>query len=108
MKFQSRLKQIRKQRDLSQRDVARLMNLPPSSISHFESGRRMPNFKNLIALADALAVSLDFLCLQTDKMAYGGTLLNFDEISKLSQKDQNLLAGFVEILANKNKNVLAG
>ncbi len=35
--------------------------IPAAAISHFETGRRYPNFKNLLRLADAFDISLDKL-----------------------------------------------
>jgi transcriptional regulator with XRE-family HTH domain len=47
--------------DYTQGDVASLMGMKPSAISHFETGRRLPSFENLRALAIVLKVSADFL-----------------------------------------------
>jgi len=56
-----RLKKARKSRDLSQSDLAKLSRLVPSSISHFESGRREPSLTNFKKLCVALECSADEL-----------------------------------------------
>lgn len=56
---------IRKERErqgMTQMDLALTTGLKTSAISHFECGRRLPTIYNLIKVADALCVSLDFLC----------------------------------------------
>jgi len=55
------LKEIRRTRKLSQRDVARACDIPDSLISHFESDRRSPSLKTLKKLCRGLPVSADSL-----------------------------------------------
>src|SRR4051812_33811147 len=59
--FPERLKAARQTRELSQDGLAKLANLQPSAISHFETGTRKPSFDNLRRLADALDVTTDYL-----------------------------------------------
>jgi transcriptional regulator with XRE-family HTH domain len=46
-KFSSQLRSARKQRKLSQTQLAARAGLQPSEISHFEAGRRSPSLHNL-------------------------------------------------------------
>ena len=59
--FSARLREAREARGLNQRELAERLGLPPSSIAHFEGGRRGPSVENLIRLARALGVTADFL-----------------------------------------------
>lgn len=59
--FGLRLRLAREAREMSQADLAALCNLPPSSISDFEAGRRKPTFSNLYRLTAALDVTSDSL-----------------------------------------------
>lgn len=55
---------IRRLRDglgWTQSQLSYKCEIPAAAISHFELGRRYPNFKNLLRLADAFDVSLDVL-----------------------------------------------
>ena len=61
VKFGLRIKKARQWAGLSQADVAKVADLEPAHISHFECGRRKPSMRNLIRLADALDVSTDWL-----------------------------------------------
>lgn len=55
------LEQLRRQRQLSQTDLARLGGVSPSAISQAEGGRRGLSLDTLVTLADGLGVGLDEL-----------------------------------------------
>ena len=59
--FTKRLIAARSFWEMTQRDLADKSGFPPSHISHFESGRRLPSLGNFIKLCDALNCSADFL-----------------------------------------------
>src|SRR6516164_1542521 len=56
-----RLRQVREQRGLSARELARRVQCSPSLISQIERGRSAPSVGMLYALATELRTSLDFL-----------------------------------------------
>lgn len=64
--FSGRVASTRKQRMLSQAELAEISGLHPTAISHFEIGTRIPSIRNLKRLADSLEVSTDFLLGLTD------------------------------------------
>lgn len=103
MNFTKRLIEVRKMRDLNQKELAKLVGLPPSSISHFESGRRKPSFNNLIKLTDKLSCSIDYLLGKVDTMKAAGPQISMliDNCKKLSKRDLEVLADIAEKLANK-------
>lgn len=59
--FKNNLKEIRETKGLSQAQLAKRGGFPPSLISHFETGTRVPSFENLIKLGFALNISVDYL-----------------------------------------------
>lgn len=59
--FAARLKGVREMSGLTQVELAKKTKLQPSSIAHFEAGRREPNLENLTKLIKALGVSADVL-----------------------------------------------
>ena len=61
MELAQRLKQLREERQLSQRVLAQRLGCSPSIISSYETGERTPSVQNLVALADLYHVSLDYL-----------------------------------------------
>lgn len=74
-----------------------------STIVHFETGIRLPSFKNLVRLADALGVSMDFLA------GRSATMIPFNVVGTkekslldlfwgMSQDNQYILAGIALML----------
>lgn len=60
-KFSQRLKELRLEKDLSQKEVADLVHVNRVTYTNWERGKREPSFENLVKLADLLDVSLDWL-----------------------------------------------
>ena len=56
-----RLKQLRKQRKISQLQLAMDLSMNQNSISRYESGVREADYATLIAFADYFNVSIDYL-----------------------------------------------
>jgi len=61
MGFSEQLKELRKQMNLKQCDVAKALNMTQQNISLYESGNSTPNIESLIQFADFFNVSVDFL-----------------------------------------------
>lgn len=59
--FGKNLLEIRLFLDITQTELAERCNLKPSAISHFECGRRLPNFDNIKSLKQALGCSYERL-----------------------------------------------
>lgn len=66
MNFSKRLVELRQSRNLTQKQLARELNLSEVGIQNYEGERRKPAFDILIALADYFDVSLDYLVGRTD------------------------------------------
>ncbi len=64
--FGKRLRYLRRDRDLTQEQLAELIDLSVNAISLLERGRTSPSFETLVKLAKALNVDV-------------GELLKFDE-----------------------------
>lgn len=102
--FTDRLKYIRKLRGLTGKELSILCNIPASAISHFESGRRLPSFKNLLRLSDALVINIDFLLGRTaDKHCAGIHWQKlYAALKNVTLEDIGVLAAFSEKLARSN------
>lgn len=61
-----RLKLLRKQKHMSQLSLAMKLNTTKMSISRYETGKREPDLKTLILIADFFDVSIDYLLERTD------------------------------------------
>ena len=61
-----RLKELRKQRNISQLKLALDLNLNQNSISRYETGARQADYALLIKIADYFGISIDYLLGRTD------------------------------------------
>ena len=61
-----RLKQIRKEKGISQLKLAMDLNTNQNTISRYETGEREPGIHELIKIADYFNVSVDYLLERTD------------------------------------------
>ena len=64
-----RLKQLRRQRGISQLKLAMDLGLNQNSISRYESGEREADYQTLIRLADYFNASVDYLLERTENPA---------------------------------------
>ena len=62
-----RLAELRKAKNLTQKQLAQALNLSETGIQNYENSRRKPAYDVLIALADFFDVSIDYLVGRTDK-----------------------------------------
>ena len=61
-----RLKEIRKNKGISQLKLAIELNTNQNTISRYETGEREPGINELIKIADYFNVSIDYLLGRTD------------------------------------------
>jgi transcriptional regulator with XRE-family HTH domain len=61
MNFPERLKQLRTNKELTQRELAKQLSLSNGSIAMYETGKREPDFNTLEKIADYFNVSTDYL-----------------------------------------------
>ena len=62
-----RIRDLREDADLTQRQVGEAINVPQRTYAYYESGERMLPPHVLCALADFYGVSVDYLLERTDK-----------------------------------------
>lgn len=65
MEFREMLQQTRKAKGWSQEELAARVSVSRQAVSKWETGDAMPDLPKLLALADALGISLDTLCGRT-------------------------------------------
>jgi len=104
--FQSRLRQIRESRGLTQADLAKKARLQAAAVSHFETGQRSPSFENLRKLSDALNVSVDFLLGRIDEEKHGQGLGAAPRAQQLFRHAENLTDESFETLEAMAKMLL--
>ena len=88
-----KLKSLRIEKKLTQKQVADRIGLAISAVSSYESGTRYPSYDVLVKLARIFHVSTDYLLGITDKRNIDVTGLSDNEIELVSQ--------LVDMLRNK-------
>lgn len=92
--FSSRLKQLRKSKNLRQEQVARLIGVNKSAISSYENNLRQPSFDILVRLANLYRVSTDYLLGQTN--------IRSVDLTGLTDEDAVLVCELVASMSQKN------
>ena len=59
--FYQRIKELRKENNMSQEELANKLDVSRQSVSKWESGLSMPDLDNVIKISDMFNVSIDFL-----------------------------------------------
>lgn len=93
--FANRLKFARLQLEgLTQKKLASMIEIPSTSISHFENSKelRLPTFSNIIKLSQALNVTSDYLLGLSDSFAK--KIINNNALN-LNERELGLLAELV-------------
>jgi transcriptional regulator with XRE-family HTH domain len=74
MEFNEKLQQLRKQRNLTQEELARILFVSRTAVSKWESGRGYPSIDSLKAIADHFEITVD-------------QLLSGEELLTIARKD---------------------
>ena len=93
VEFGERLRALRKQKNLTQKQLAAMIGVKNSIISFYEVGDRFPSPEILIKLSRALGVSTDYL------LGLGAT--ETIDVSGLEDEDKLLLYTIANRLRNK-------
>lgn len=93
MNMGEKIKSLRIEKKLTQKQVADRIGLAISAVSSYESGARYPSYDVLAKLARIFHVSTDYLLGMTDTRNVDVTGLNDNEIELVSQ--------LVDMLRNK-------
>lgn len=102
--FKDRLKSLRKQKDMSQQELANIVKVSKQTISQYERGVRYPDFDNLLALCDTFNVSSDYLLGQSDvTMRY----LRETDLQRLSLSEDELCLVLAYRTASDDRKKLA-
>lgn len=91
MSFGKRLIDARKNRGLSQDELAKMIGTKGPAIGRYERGVAKPTIEVAIKLANALDVSLDYLVGKIDVEFDHAALRRLIDISVLPEKDKNFM-----------------
>lgn len=82
-----RLLELRMEKGLSQRDVAKILNISQTTYHNWENDVTQPSIEQLIAISSLFEVSVDYLignCDDTGIITYKEKTINDEELSVLA------------------------
>jgi len=65
--FAERLRELRKEKGITQIDLAKDLEVANGTVAMWEIGKRMPSIELVIALSDYFGVTIDYLFARTDE-----------------------------------------
>jgi transcriptional regulator with XRE-family HTH domain len=107
--FPRRFRQLRRQKNLSQAELGKMVGIHYTHIGRYERGLSKPNSETVKRLSEALGVTNDYLIEgETDEVAKARLedreLLNqFREIEKLPEKDKSVVKIFLDAFISRKK-----
>lgn len=87
-KFSQRLISLRKERDLTQNDLAKIVKKQRTTVSGYETMDKEPDFDVLCALADYFGVTTDYLLGRDDERAHADVVFRNDNAAFKRQYDR--------------------
>ncbi|MCM3789468.1 helix-turn-helix domain-containing protein [Domibacillus indicus] len=94
--FGNRLRELRKEKKLTMKELGKKFSLAESTISGYENGNRKPDSEMINAFADFFEVSTDYLYGRTDKRKID----NNTELPELTAKDERDILRDLEKIIN--------
>lgn len=88
-----RIKDLRKEKKLTQKELAQILSITIPTLSHWECDYQEPSSKDLLAISNAFNVSTDYLLGRTDE--FGAIIPNpSPTVPALSDEERQLLELF--------------
>lgn len=93
VEFSQRLKQLRKEKHLTQAQVAERIGVTASMVSSYETDIRLPSYEVLVKIATLFGVTIDYMLCREDK--------RFIDISSLSDDEAAVVCDMINVLLKK-------
>ena len=108
MEFGERLTAIRKEKKISQSELAKMVGIHANVLGRYERGEARPFVETAVKLAQALNVSADYLLGNTELDIDTETLKRLEDMSKLSDDNKQRIFEVIDsmILGYKAKQTL--
>jgi transcriptional regulator with XRE-family HTH domain len=103
MSFSSRLASIRKEKKVSQSELAISVGLHTNALGRYERGETIPSVEVAARIAKALDVSLDYLAELTDTELNSTVLTRITEITAMPDEEQLQVYKVVDALIRDHK-----
>lgn len=111
--FGDRLKILRLEKNMTQDELAKILNTGKASISHYESNRRIPDLNTIEQLSEFFNVSIDYLSGKSNiRNPYDNKDENINNIDgdiaahldgkEFSEDDKKQILSFIDFINSKN------
>ena len=94
MEFNEKLQQLRKQKDLTQEQLAEQLYVSRTAISKWESGKGYPNIESLKCISKFFSVTIDEL-LSGEELITLAETENYSNVKRI----YNIISGIIDVLA---------
>lgn len=105
--FGARLKERRKQKRWSQKEMAAKVDIRFQQLNKYESGLNLPPAEMLIKLADALATTIDYLLtgnpIEESAMANTRLFRRFQAVQSFDDEDQEAIIKLIDAMIAKQQ-----
>ena len=91
MFFSQRLKELRVEKNLTQKELSLYLGLSPNSICEWEKGRCEPNAETLKKLSELFECSIDYLLGHSDDFGNINIYHETDNLNSLSADEQRMI-----------------
>lgn len=105
MAFGEKLYELLEDRDISQKEFAKTLNIAPTTLNGYIKEKRQPDFELVKKISSVLKVSVDFL-LDNSENAFNITAKELSMLQKLrtlSKEQQQIIYDLVNISAKSKK-----
>lgn len=103
----SRVKQLRKQKRWSQKELAAKLEVRFQQLNKYESGLNIPPAEMLVKLADALGTSVDYLLtgnpMEDTPLANTRLFQRFQAVESFEQEDQEAVIKLIDAMIAKHR-----
>jgi len=107
--FAERLRELRKQKELSQTQLGAIIGIHYTHVGRYERGSSLPNSDTLRRLAEALGVTGDYLLdgavdtVARARLEDRELLQQFQEVEKLEDEDKRVVKVLLDAFLTKRK-----
>ena len=99
-KFGQRIRKLRKARGLSQENLAEMLDISVTHMSHIETANTKMSFSLIIKIAEILDVSLDYLVYDKDRNENSFSQQIAEITSNCSDKDKRIILDTVKAMVD--------
>lgn len=109
MAIHTKIKDLRKEKGWSQKELAGKLDMHPVNMTKLEKGQNMPSVDTLIRMSDVFNVSIDYL-LSDEVMQKGSAILQdkelleaFAKVERMDDKNKILIKEFLDAFIIKQQ-----